>query len=170
MKAIAALFDLVPGWLWAVALAAVLGLSVTQEVRVAHCKAQLAGEKQAHAETRRQYAEAAAQAQAETRKREQDLRDSIDAQRRAKDVEIKRLRADVLDLRERLSNLPARPAGDSGAKDASFGQAAPGCAGPVLYRDTAEALAAEAERGDLIRIELKACYAAWDKARELMSR
>ena len=167
MIAIAALLDVVPGWVYALIIAALLALGVTQELRVGAYKIQVASEKQSHADTKRQYAEAAAKGQADARRKEQDLQSAIDAQRETKNAEINMLRADVRNLRERLSHLPARPAGDPGAATASFGQAPASCPGPILYLDTAEALADEAERADLIRINLKACYFAWDKAREL---
>jgi hypothetical protein len=167
MTAIAALLDVVPGWIYALIIAALLALGVTQELRVGAYKIQVAHEQQAHADTKMQYAEAAAKGQADARRKEKDLQSAIDRQREAKDAEINMLRTDVRDLRQRLSHLPTRPAGDPGAATASFGQAPASCPGPILYLDTAEALADEAERADLIRINLKACYSAWDQARAL---
>lgn len=167
MTAIAALLNLIPGWVWAIIVASLVALGVTQELRIGAYRIQVAHEQQSHAQTQRQYAEAAAKGEADARKKEKELQDAIDRQRGAKDAEINRLRADVRALRERLSHLPDRPAGDPGAATAGFGQAPVNCPGPILYRDTAEALADEAERADLIRINLQACYAAWEKAREL---
>ena len=170
MTAIAALLDLVPGWIWAIVVAVMLALGVTQSMHVGLLKSQLAGERQAHADTKFKYSEAARVAEVEARKRESDLQAFADQLRKTKDAQIAALRSDVRALRDSLSNLPTRPAGDPGAATAGFGQAAPGCAGPVLYRDTAEALAGEAERADLIRLNLKACYSAWDAAAEVMQK
>lgn len=165
MKAIAALLDIIPGWIYAIALSCVLAVCVTQEMRVGAYKARLSAEQKAHADTKLSYANALAAAQAQARATEAEIRGSIDQLRKTKDAQITALRADVRTLRERLSDLSARPAGDTGPA-ASFGQAPQGCPGPILYRDTAEALADEAERADLIRINLQACYAAWDAARD----
>lgn len=175
MKALLALLDVVPSWLWAAAVAICVATGVAQQVRiaglnadVAYQKAQAAAEKGAHAQTREQYATALAQAQVEARSKEQKLRESMDGLQRSKDREIAKLGADVRDLRDRLSDLPTRPAGSSGAATAAFDPPAQGSDGPILYRDTAQALADEAGRADRIRIELMACYDAWDKAREIL--
>lgn len=175
MKALLALLDVVPSWVWAALLAVCLATGVAQQLRiaglkvdVAHQKAQTAAEQGAHAQTRAQYATALAQAQAEARGQEQKLRESMDSLQRSKDREIAKLGADVRDLRGRLSDLPTRPAGSPGAATAAFDPPAQGSDGPILYRDTAQALADEAGRADRIRIELMACYDAWDKAREIL--
>lgn len=168
MTAIAALLEIVPGWVWAILVALLLVLGVTQESRIGIYKTKVAAEQKAHADTKLAYANAAVAAQASARQKEAELQEFADRLRRTKDAEINSLRIDVRNLRERLSNLPTRPAGDPGTATASFGQAPVNCPGPILYRDTAEALADEAERADLIRIELKACYSAWDKARQIV--
>lgn len=153
--------------MYAIVVALLLAFGVTQELRIGGYKTKVAAEQKAHAETGLKYANAAVAAQREARQKEAELQEFADRLRRTKDAEINSLRIDVRNLRERLSNLPTRPASDPGAATASFGQAPINCPGPILYRDTAEALADEAERADLIRIELKACYSAWDKARQL---
>ena len=78
MKAVAALFDIVPGWLWAlitVGALAAAGISQTQ----------FTNEREAHANTRAQYAERVAQAESEKRaesekhrRTEQELRNAQD--------------------------------------------------------------------------------------------
>ena len=166
MNPINALFGLVPSWVWA-ALVSVLAATVgIQAVRISGLKADVAQEQLEHKSTRLKYADEARKAEADARQKEFELATAIDQQRKVKDDEISNLRRDVRNLRGRLSDLSTRPTGDSGAPTASFGQAPVGCPGPVLYRDTAEALVDEAERADVIRIELKACYGAWDKARD----
>lgn len=170
MKAILALLDIVPGWLWALICAGLLATTTVQSIHLAAQRVQVAQTQGQIAEIQRQYALAAEQAQAQARQTESDLRAAADKLRSEKDAQIDRLRADVRALRRRLPDLPARPASDPGARDATFGQAPPGSPGPIVYRDTAEALFDEAERADRIRIELKACYAAYDKARELIGK
>ena len=167
MTAIAAIFNIVPGWVYGIVLALMLAVGVTQELRISTFKVEVAAAKQASATQRLDYEQRARSAEAEARSREFDLHSFIDKLEATKNAEINTLNTDLRTLRKRLSDLPTRPAGDPGAKDASFGQATQGCAGPVLYRDTAEALADEAGRADLIRINLQACYSAWDKASEI---
>lgn len=166
MNPFTALLSLVPSWVWAALVAALTATTGIQAIRISGLKADVAQEQRAHQDTKLQYAEKARQAEADARQKEFELTEAIDQQRKVKDNEISNLRRDVRNLRDRVSHLATRPASDPGAEAASFGQAPVGCPGPVLYRDTAEALIDEAERADVIRIELKACYAAWDKARD----
>lgn len=165
MNPVNALLGIVPSWVWALLVTTLTATTGIQAVRISGLKADIATEQNAHSNTKLQYADAARKAEAEARQKEADLNEAIAQQRKAKDNEIASLRIAVRNLRDSVSYLPARPSGDSGAATASFGPAAPGGAGPILYRDTAEALIDEAERADVIRINLKACYAAWDKAR-----
>lgn len=168
MGAIAGLLNLVPSWVYAIVIAALLALGAGQAVHIAALKGSVATERAAHEKTKAEYTAKALAAEHDAREREQDLRSYVEKLKEQKDAQIDSLSADVRDLRKRLSYLPARPAGDPGAENAGFGQAPSGCPGPILYRDTAEALADEAERADVIRFSLKACYAAWDHAKELM--
>lgn len=166
MNPINAALSLIPAWIWALACAVLMATVGIQAVQISGLETEIAQERLAHKSTRLEYADKARHAEAEARQKEFELAAAIDQQRKVKDDEISNLRRDVRNLRGRLSDLSTRPASDPGAEAASFGQAPVGCPGPVLYRDTAEALVDEAERADVIRIELKACYGAWDKARD----
>lgn len=167
MNPISAALSIVPSWVWAILVAALVATTGIQTIRVSDLKAEVARVERAHDNTKLKYAEAARKAEAEARAAEQTLREQVDQLRKVKQDEINALRRDVRNLRGRLSDLPARPASDPGAEAASFGQAPLDCPGPILYRDTAEALVDEAERADVIRLELKACYASWDWARTI---
>lgn len=163
-KIITSILGLVPGWVYAIAVAALsLGL-VVSNAQLQSAKSDLLAEKLEHSKTKESYAQAARVAEATARQKERDLQLAADENRKAKDAEISALRRDVRNLRDRLSDLPVRPASDTGAP-ASFGKASAGCPGPVVYRDTAEALVDEAERADTVRIALQACYRAYDAAR-----
>lgn len=78
MKAIAALFDIVPGWVWALITAGALAAAGVSQTRFTNERAD-------HAQSRAQYAEQVAQAEAATRseseknrRTEQELRDAQD--------------------------------------------------------------------------------------------
>lgn len=60
MKAIAAAFGIIPGWVWSLITAGALAAAVVSQTRFTHERAN-------HAETRAQYAEKVAQAEAATR-------------------------------------------------------------------------------------------------------
>lgn len=168
MIALMKIFDVLPGWVYALIIAALVAMGGVELVHVAALQAEVSTSK---AEIDRIVAEAstkALEAERIARSKEQQLRGFTDQLREQTDAQITSLRADVVGLRKRLSYLPARPAGDPAAASAGFGQAAKGCAGPILYRDTAEALADEAARADVMRINLGACYDAWDRAKEIM--
>ena len=77
------------------------------------------------------------------------------------------------DTRERyrlVQGDPERPArGARVPAPASPGSAASGCTGAELYRSDGEFLVRESARADAIRIELQACYAAYERARGVVN-
>lgn len=166
MLAINAILGRVPAILWAGIAAALLIVCGAQRIEVAVIEARLSSAQKELAEVRESHAVELAKAHEDSRKKERELGNAIDKTNRDKNAEINTLRATVRTLRDRLRDLPERPTSEPRGESASFGQAPIGCPGPVLYRDTAEALTDEAERADLIRIELKAVYAKWDSARK----
>lgn len=169
-----AIFDIVPGWAYALALAALLATNCTQR---AAARADLATAQAATAavektlETERSAAARRAREEAEkARKSEQALQDQADLARKADQDEIRRIRADldrtVIELRKR----PARPAAPFTSAagvptNPGAGQAAAGCTGAQLYREDGEFLAREAARAETVRRALGSCYAAHDRAR-----
>jgi septal ring factor EnvC (AmiA/AmiB activator) len=180
MPALAALCGMLPGWIWALICAGLMAVNGVQMVRVSLAHGQVNTVKQQLAEERASFeklkAEAAAQRardESAARKREQTLQAAADKLRSQKDAEIQSLRADVRSLRDRLQQLPERPAdatdtADRPAPEAAGAREAPsGYAGSVIYRDTGEALVSEAERADTIRLALIQCYSLWDQARSV---
>lgn len=172
MTKILDLFDLVPGWIYAAAIAAMLavGCSYTSglKVEIAHAEkaasaiqAQLEGERAAAAKRASEESEAA-------RKREKKLQDEADAARKADQNEIRRIAAQ----RDRaLDELRKRPSRHTGAATTGVpanpgpGSAPAGCTGAQLYREDGEFLVRESARAEIVRKALKSCYAAVDRAR-----
>ena len=83
--------------------------------------------------------------------------------RKERDDEVARVVATADQLRRELRDRPSRPAATGTPESAADGkEAAPGCTGDKLYGEGAGFLIGEAERADLIRVELKACYQSYD--------
>jgi hypothetical protein len=116
---------------------------------------------------RTQQAEAHAMALEAARNKEQALQASADLLRKDKDREIRDLNARAAALTNSLRVRPERPAPEARAvpSTASVGPAPAGCSGPELYRQDAELLVREAERGDQLRAALKQCYAQYESLR-----
>lgn len=168
-----AIFDLVPGWAYALALAALLATSCAQR---SAARAELATAKTATAnaekalETERGNAARQALEEADkSRKREQALQDQADLARKADQDEIRRIGADldraVIELRKRPARPAALPAAAGVPTNSSAGPAPAGCTGAQLYREDGEFLAREAARAETIRRALGSCYAGYDRAR-----
>ena len=186
LKAIGAMLDMVPGWIWALACAGLLATNAASlsqntklQLAVKHEKALVADQKTKTAEVRsefdtykRKQAEQRADDEAAARKRERDLQAQADQMRSQKDAEIKRLRADVRDLRYGLQSLPSRPAlsAGGGAGAATSGDTPSGqCGAAVLYREDGELLVDEAERAEEIRIEYLNLFDLYQRARQALS-
>ena len=152
------LFDLVPGWAWALAVAAL-------SVATLH---QWSAAVSARAEVDRMIAKAAVEREAsieEARLRERAAQAEADRYRSQKNAELenidRRLGAALRELRAR----PARPeAGASVPEVAIPGQGSRSCSGSGLFREDAEFLAREAARADRLRAALRECYGTYDAA------
>jgi len=99
----------------------------------------------------------------------QDLQDTADAQRRAKNARISTLDADLAAALRRLSDRPDRPAERTSDVPAPA-PAEPGarCTGAELYRSDAEFLIREAARAERVVAALAECQAAYGRAREAL--
>jgi hypothetical protein len=113
---------------------------------------------------RAQQAEAHAMAMEAARQKEQELQANADQLRKDKDREIRDVNARATALANSLRVRPERPAPAASPvpSTASIGPAPAGCSGPELYRQDAELLVREAERGDQLRAALKQCYAQYE--------
>jgi hypothetical protein len=113
---------------------------------------------------RAQQAEAHAMAMEAARQKEQELQSKADQIRKDKDREIRDVNARATALANSLRVRPERPAPAASPVPgtASIGPAPAGCSGPELFRQDAELLVREAERGDQLRAALKQCYAQYE--------
>ena len=109
-----------------------------------------------------------ARADAETKTRQ--LQTDADQARKEKADALDQLDRTSRALAERMRQRPERPAsGASLPAPAIAGSAAFGCTGAQLYRSDGEFLVRESARADAIRIELQACYAAYERARGVVN-
>ena len=123
MGALAAAFDLVPGWLYAILVAVLLAVSGTSYVRMKNVQAAFSSYKE-------QVAEATRQAEADARAKERALQEEIGkvaktAQAR-ESIFNSRLATTVVvsrELRDQIAILNARPAAPDTATAACFGEA-----------------------------------------------
>lgn len=164
------LFDFVPSWLWAAVVAGLLAMFLITNAR-------LSAEQLAHQTTKLTHAEQQNRLQAQLRElgeqyrvTEQKLLADITTTRKETDEKVSAARATAADLRNRLRDIAARPVA-GGLMPPPGGLAA--FAAPALGGDEAvvlgtlgEADVSEAERAEVIRLDLLACYAAYDAARE----
>lgn len=186
LKVVGAVLDGVPGWLWALAVAALMATNVVSlgqigvlEVRLAQAKTEVAEQRVKTGEVKAEFdqykldqADQRIRDEVEARQRERDLQAQADKLRSQKDAEINRLRADVRDLRYGLHTLPSRPAlsGAGGAGAAASGDPAAGqCGAAVLYREDGELLVDEAGRAEEIRIEYLNLFDLYQRSREALS-
>lgn len=154
MTALAGLFNIIPGWVWALITAGAMATSCVQTTRVSMVKTELFTLKAQHAE-------AARAAEASARSKEQAAAATLaQTEKEARDAQ-KRLSADLAAALDSLRKRPKRPA----SGDVPKSPADPvGCTGAQLYRPDASFLIGESARADRLRIALAACQAAYDSA------
>ena len=153
-------------WLLAVAFlaAAYLGIKFWEHRLVQQ------GDQAGYARAVSQAQKAADKARADAETKTRQLQTEADQARKDKYDALDELDRAHRALAERLRQRPARPAGGAGLPaPASTGPAAGGCNGAQLYREDGEFLAREAARADTLRIELGACHAAYQRAREIVN-
>lgn len=179
--------DLVPSYVWALVVAALMVVGVSLNFQIAALKIQVAaantavaGAKAETEKVKTQHAQLIAQArnsqieiERQAREREHELQAKMDSQRKADHAKYVNLAAERDTLRLQFQSLAERfrpsPAdsgkrGESPGKTAGIGEAAPGgdqprVSGPI------EDLIDEATRADKIRVALLGCYRAYDDAR-----
>lgn len=153
-------------WLLAIAFigAAFLGVKFWEHRLVQQ------GDQAGYARAVGQAQKAADKARADAETKTQQLQLEADQARKEKADALDELDRTARALSERMRRRPERPAG--GARlpaPASAGSAAGGCTGAELYRSDGEFLVRESARADTIRIELQACYAAYERARAVVN-
>lgn len=173
------LFDILPGWIWALITVGALASAGLSEVR-------LSKERAAHADTRTKYAEQVAQAEAATRaeseknrRTEQELRDAQDqneqqAQALLAALDGARTLAAVANqrLRDAAQDLAA-VARSRCAASATPGYSTPGSGAldllAELLGESDDAAAGYAAAADESRIRGLTCERAYDTARQALS-
>lgn len=179
MKAIAALFDILPGWVWALITAGALaaaGISQTQ----------FTNEREAHAETRTKYAEQVAQAEAATRAESEKNRAIEQELRNAQETNEQQAQAllaavDHAVTVDRLASERLRDAAEDAAAIARSRCAASTTPGSgetgtdiigllaELLGDVDEAAGIYAAEADASRIRGLTCEAEYNRAREAIA-
>lgn len=157
MTALLGLFNLLPGWVYAGIVAALMATNCTTLHRLDSAKLNLA-------DLKAQHAEAARAAEASARTKEQAFANALSSTEQKASDEKKRL-ADQLALATReLRNRPERPASGDVPKGPAGGV---GCTGAGLFAEDATVALREAARADGVRLQLEACKAKYDAAVKL---
>lgn len=150
------ILDIVPSWIYALAITLLVGAVGVQQLRVSATKLEFATFKG-------EVEEATRKAEAEARQKEQALQTNADKLRREKDAEIKNANARAVALANSLQHRNARPSGDM-PETSDARPVATGCSGSGLYRQDGEFLVGEAAAGRQCQAFLRECRAAYDKA------
>ena len=101
----------------------------------------------------------------DARAKEQELQQSADKLRKAKNAQINQLATDLADALDRLRQRPSR----SGEGDLPQAAGTGGCTGANLFRQDSEFLVREANRADRLLADLAYCQAQYTKARQLLN-
>lgn len=157
MSALLGLFGLIPGWLYAAAIAALMATNCTTLHRLDSAKVELS-------DLKAQHAEAARSAEASARSKEQAAAATLaQTEKEARDAQ-KRLSADLAVALDSLRKRPKRPSGGDVPKSAGNDVA---CTGASLHAEDAEFSIREAARADGLRLQLETCKAKYDQAVKL---
>lgn len=180
MTKILALFDLVPGWAYAVAIVFLLGLCSTQWVtsatRVSALKSEVANVKIALANAKKEHSDYVAEqtrinkeAADKAREREQELQAAADKERTKASVQINRLSAERDAALAELRKRPKRPAAAANPavvpSPAGPGPEAQHCTGAELYRDDAAFLVRLSADYKQLGIEYDRIWSLYERAR-----
>ena len=174
MSKILAVFDIIPGFIWAVMLT-IFALLLRDEITtgraaLAHAKAETASAVQTLETERRAASDAALTAQKVSQKREHELQAAADQDRKELSHEVQRIAFERDRALDELRKRPQRPAVQIAGTavvpaPTGAGESAGGCTGAGLYREDAGFLVGEAARANQLGAYLKACYAGYDRAR-----
>jgi len=167
-RAINAALGLVPGWVWAATVAALLATNCATGYQRDSARQQLDGLRLQVAEAEQQRSETARLAEAGYRARERTHAASIQATTQKAAHEKRLLAADLQRTLASLHNRPERPAAAGGAVPESAAGAV-ACTGASLFAPDARFLVGRAAQADELRAELRECQAAYDAAVTLTS-
>ncbi len=179
MAALLKIFDFVPGWVYAVVIAALLATVGAKQLALSDARLQVAQTQEALANVKAEHqkliADAAtrtAQAEQVAREKEFTLQTKITALEKKRNEDIaatsRSYERIIAGLRDRPSRQTAPDPAKPGQTRASAGDSK-GCSGAELYREDGAFLVGEAARADRLRFALIACYAAWDEAQGILN-
>lgn len=179
MKALAALFDIIPGWLYAILLAGALAAAGVSHTRYTNERAN-------HANTRAQYADQVAQAEAASRAQSEKNRATEQELRNAQDQNAQQAQAllAALDYAASVDRVASQRLRDAAQDFAAVARSR--CAastvvsgGPAgsdaldllaeLLGESDEAAGAYAAEADASRIRGLTCEAEYDRARKALA-
>jgi hypothetical protein len=154
------IFDLIPGWIYALAVALLVGAVAVYEVRLSAAKLELAN-------YRSEVEKAARQAEQEAREKEQQLQAGADQIRKDKEREIREITARNTALVNSLRNRPERPKGGQVSDPA---RACSGASGAELARGDGEFLAGYGSDAARLAAALDSCIKQYESARKALSQ
>ena len=163
-RAINAALSLVPSWVWAATVAALLATNCVTGHQRDSARQQLDGLRLQVAEAEQQRGETARLAEAGYRARERTHAASIQATTQKANHEKRLLAADLQRTLASLQNRPERPAGPAGDPVPESAAGAVACTGASLFAPDARFLVGLAAQADELRADLRECQAAYDAA------
>lgn len=166
--------SLIPSWVWAAAVATLTATSCKLTIDLGAVKLELEKTKLAYSEERNTALNKFAQAQAEVREVETALTNVIHSEREAADARQNAIARQRDELSARLRTYQADRARAAAAPvpgaPATVEEVAARSAGALVLGSFGQEDVDEAARGDLIRVELQACYRSYDEARTRLEK
>lgn len=167
-----AIFALIPRWVYAALVATLAATSCKLTVDLGAVKLELEKAKVAYEQERAEAAIKLAQEQQRYREADQAIQKTATAIREETHAQILAANAVADDLRRRLRVASANAATaalvSSATQVAATEQAGAGSDKPLVPAPIGEQDVDEAERADLIRVELLGCYRQYDAARSAL--
>lgn len=166
------LFDLIPSWVYAAAVALLSTLLFlqwsTSNVEIQRQKMAVLAEQKKHSDYVAEQLKINTKAKDEARQREQDLQAQADKDRHESQTRINRLRTERDAALAKLRDHPQRPASANGIvlpSPAGSGSQASGCTGAELYREDAEAALGIGFDAEELRLEYNKLWSLYERAR-----
>ena len=166
------IFDLIPSWVYAAAVALLSTLLFlqwsTSNVEIQRQKMAVLAEQKKHSDYVAEQLKINTKAKDEARQREQDLQAQADKDRHESQTRINRLRAERDAALAKLRDRPQRPASANGIvlpSPAGSGPKAQHCTGADLYRDDAEFLVGVAADFKELAVKYDELWTLYERAR-----
>jgi len=166
-RALNAALGLVPSWVYAAAVAALVATNCTTTLRLEQTRAVAAQAKADQARAEQQRAETARQAEADARERERSHAQALQTITQKAAHEKATLDRRAAALADSLRNRPERATGAAGGAVPEGGTDAVGCTGAGLARPDGEFLVRYAADAARLQSDFQTCQAALDAAVKL---